>query len=127
MTCVLRAVGGWGRAQGGRNGGLLPGSGGGIWRRARICYRLLQAWGRQRGLWDAPRLGLMCVEAGRLSALVAARRWAEVRGAAARAVCGGEHLEIRCCVGLAGAVEELLDEPASPAAGRELNSSVLKK
>gem|GEM_PF-5851423 len=26
-------------------------------------------------LWDAPRLRLMRVEAGRLSALVAARRW----------------------------------------------------
>jgi len=49
-----------------------------------------------------------------------------VREAAARAVYGGEHLEIRRCVGLASAVEGLLDEPASPAAGRELNSSVLK-
>jgi len=46
-----------------------------------------------------------------------------VSGAAARVVCGGEHLEIRRCVGLVGAVEELLDVPASPAAGRELNSS----
>ena len=38
-----------------------------------------------------------------------------VRGAAARVVYGGEHLEgFRCCVGLASAVEEWVDVPASP-------------
>jgi hypothetical protein len=47
-----------------------------------------------------------------------------VRETAARVVYGGEPLEgFRRCVGLAGAVEELLDVPASPAAGRELKNS----
>jgi len=41
-----------------------------------------------------------------------------VKGAAARVVYGGGHLDgFRCCVGLAGAVKELLDVPASPAVG----------
>ncbi|MFZ8810531.1 MAG: hypothetical protein ACO2PN_20790 [Pyrobaculum sp.] len=48
-----------------------------------------------------------------------------MRGPAARVVYGGGHLEgFRRCIGLAGAVEELLDVPASPAAGRELKSSL---
>ncbi len=75
-------------------------------------------------LWDAPGLRLMRVEAafGAGCGPAVGRRC--VRGAAARVVCGGEHLDgFSCCVGLAGAVEELLDVPASPAAGRELNSS----
>jgi hypothetical protein len=55
-------------------------------------------------LWDAPGLRLMRVEAGRFSALVAARRWVV-----------GEPLEgFKRCVGLAGAVEMWLDVPASP-------------
>jgi len=45
-----------------------------------------------------------------------------VKGAAARAVCSGEHLEIMRYVGLASAVEELLNVPAGPAAGRELSA-----
>jgi len=60
------------------------------------------------------------------------RRWlrrsgegaGDMRGAAARVVCGGEHLEgFGCCVGLASAVEKWLNVPASPAAGRELKNS----
>ncbi len=66
-------------------------------------------------LWDASRLRLMRVEAafGAGCGPAVGRR-----GAAARVVYGGGHLEgFRHCVGLAGAVEELLDVPASPAAG----------
>ena len=66
-------------------------------------------------LWDALGLRLMCVEAafGVGCGPAVGRRC--VRGAAARVVYGGGHLDgFRCCVGLAGAVEELLEVPASP-------------
>jgi hypothetical protein len=74
-------------------------------------------------LWDAPGLRLMRVEAfGAGCGPAAGRRC--VRGAAAQVVYGGGHLDgFRRCIGLASAVEELLDVPASPAAGRELKSS----
>jgi len=119
MTCVVMAVGGGGRAQGDRDGRWLPGSG------ARREYAI--AFGR-RGAGNAA--------VGRAAAEADARGGGEalgagcgpavggrcVRGAAARVVYGGEHLEIMRCVGLVGAVEEWLDVPATPAAGRELSA-----
>ena len=69
-------------------------------------------------LWDVPRLRLMRVEAALGAGCGPAVGRRCVRGAAARVVCGGEHLEgFRCCVRLAKAVEKWLDVPASPAAG----------
>ncbi len=69
-------------------------------------------------LWDAPGLWLMCVEAALGAGCGPAVGRRCVRETAARVVYGGGHLEdFRCCVGLAGAVEELLDVLASPAAG----------
>ncbi len=75
-------------------------------------------------LWDAPGLRLMRVEAALGAGCGPAVGPRCVRGAAARVVYGGGHLDgFRRCIGLASAVEELLDVPASPAAGRELKTS----
>jgi hypothetical protein len=110
--CVVGAVGGGGRVQGGRDGRWLPGSGAG--REYAIAFGRcgagdaavgrvaaeadVRGGGEAFGAGCGPAVGRRCV-----------------REAAARVVYGGGHLEgFRHCVGLAGAVEELLDVPASP-------------